>query len=177
MCETTSQVVTVILRRFSLSAKPAVQAANDRLCAAANGYKGFQGAENTYLPTGGSHIDLVTVYSFGSREDLQRWESSPERRRLIAELDEHCLKVSERAAFDGLSLLQPDTVRVSKPETVAILIFLILALGWLADMLLPPMGKPWRTMLSVTVNVCLISYVFLPWSIRLLVALKRRLFS
>ncbi|WP_323764126.1 hypothetical protein [Marinovum sp.] len=95
---------------------------------------------------------------------------------MLADLDRHCLKISDRAAFDGLSLLQPDSVTISKIETVVILILLILTLGWLADMLLPSMREPWRTVLAVTVNVCLIKYVFLPWSIRCLVALKARLF-
>ena len=75
------------------------------------------------------------------------------------------------------ALLLPDTVKVSKLETVVVLIALILALGWLANMLLPPMAEPWRTVLTVAVNVCLISYLFLPWSIRLLVAIRKRLLS
>ena len=105
------------------------------------------------------------------------WEGAPERKRLIAEVDRQCLEISDRAAFDGLSLLLPDTVKVSKLETVVVLIALILALGWLANMLLPPMAEPWRTVLTVAVNVCLISYLFLPWSIRLLVAIRKRLLS
>lgn len=174
---TTPQVVTVVLRRVALDAKPEVQAAIDRLRAGARQFQGYQGAEDTYLPATGSYVDLVTVFRFDTRENMQRWEASPERKLLIAEVDRHCLKVSERAAFDGLSLLLPDSVKISKFETVVILIVLILILGWLADLLLPPMAQPWRTVLSVSVNVCLISYLFLPWSIRGLVALKKRLFS
>lgn len=177
MPATTPQVVTVVLRRVALDAKPQAQAAIDRLRAAARRFPGYQGAEDTYLPATASHVDLVTVFRFDTRENMQRWESSPERKLLIAEVDRHCLQVSERAAFDGLSLLLPDSVKISKLETVVILILLILILGWLADLVLPAMARPWRTVLSVSVNVCLISYVFLPLSIRALVALKKRLFS
>ncbi|HBM60017.1 MAG TPA: hypothetical protein DD444_12580 [Citreicella sp.] len=169
-----SHVVTVILRRMRQEARPEVIAAHARLRAAAARADGFLGAQDSWLPPHGDEIDLVTVFSFRSRRDLEAWDRAPERQRLIADLDRHCLDISERAAFDGLALLQPDRVRVSKPETVAILIGLILTLGWLADLLLPPFPEPGRTVLAVSVNVCLISYVFLPWSIRLLDALKRK---
>ncbi|TNF17855.1 MAG: hypothetical protein EP318_20220 [Rhodobacteraceae bacterium] len=177
MPTTTPQAVTVIIRRVPLDARAEVQAAIARLRVAAHRFEGYQGAEDTYLPTTGRHVDLVTVFSFDTRENLRRWESSEERKRVIADVDRLCLKVSDRASFDGLALLQPEGVKASKIETVAILIVLILILGWLADMVLPPMPEPWRTALSVTVNVCLISYLFLPWSIRGLVALKKKLFG
>lgn len=172
-----SQVVTVVIRRLPVTARPAVQAKMDRLRAAARQYPGYQGADDTYLPATDTHVDLVTLFRFDCRKNLKRWEGAPERKRLIAEVDRQCLEISDRAAFDGLSLLLPDSVKVSKLETVVVLIALILALGWLANMLLPPMAEPWRTVLTVAVNVCLISYLFLPWSIRLLVAIRKRLLS
>lgn len=171
------QVVTVVIRRLPPDAKPAVQQGIARLRVAARHYPGYLGAEDSYLPTTERHVDMVTIFSFDSRANLERWENAPERRRLIAEVDRHCLEVSDRAAFDGLSPLLPDTARISKPATVAVLIVLILGLGWLAELLLPPFAQPWRTVLTVTINVILISYVFLPWSVRGLAALRKRLFS
>ncbi|WP_323767006.1 hypothetical protein [Marinovum sp.] len=177
MAATTRQVVTVVIRRLQPEAKPAVQAGIARLRTAARQYPGYLGAEDSYLPTTERHVDMVTIFSFDSRRNLKRWEIAPIRRQLIAEVDRHCLEVSDRAAFDGLSPLLPDSAKISKPATVAVLIVLILALGWLADLLLPAFPQPWRTVLTVTVNVCLISYLFLPWSVRALAALRKRLFS
>ncbi|WP_323764125.1 hypothetical protein [Marinovum sp.] len=68
----TPEVVAVILRRLPMSAKRDVQKANARLRVAAERYPGFQGAQDTFLPTNGNHVDLVTVFSFDIRRHLQR---------------------------------------------------------------------------------------------------------
>lgn len=174
MTETPAHFVTVILRRFPRSVEADVVRSNDLLREYAKTCSGFVGAEDSYLPAG-EFVDLVTVYTFASREAVQDWESDSKRRELVDQLDAHCVEVSERATFDGLAILTPDSIKISKHETVVILIVLILLLGWLADLLLPPITQPWRTVVAVTVNVCLISYILLPWSARVLVWVKKHL--
>ena len=140
--------------------------ANEQLRDHAEARDGFVGAEDSFLPAG-DYVDLITVFTFASREALEDWERDFKRKRLVEQLDSLCQRVSERATLDGLSVLAPDEVHVSKHETVLILIVLILVFGWIADTTMPPMSEPWRTLIAVTVNVCLVSYAFLPWSLRL----------
>ena len=137
---------------------------------------GFIDARDSLLPAG-EFVDLVTVYTFTTKGELEDWERDPRRNGLLAQVDSLCVDVSERAAFDGISLLTADRIKVSRHETVVVLVVLILLLGALVDIALPPMAEPWRTVVAVTVNVCLVSYLFLPWSLQLLVWLKDRLRS
>ena len=132
------------------------------------------------LSEGRNGCELVTVFSFDSRENLKRWENSQIREEVIQKLDRLSLDIPSHSKFDGLSLLVSPGVRISKIETVAILIFLILVVGGLlnvvADFLLPrSFGSLWRHILLVAVNVVLISYLFLPWSSKVLSRLKARL--
>lgn len=165
--------VTVILRRIPRSSQADAMRAVQKLRDHARTHSGFVDAKDSLLPAG-EHVDLVTVYSFATPDDLGRWENDPRRIDLVSDVDRLSVDISERAAFDGLSMLTPDRSRGNKHETVAILIVLIVLLGLLADLVMPPVAEPWRTLVVVSVNVCLISYVLLPWSLRALAWIKDR---
>jgi antibiotic biosynthesis monooxygenase (ABM) superfamily enzyme len=109
---------------------------------------GFIGLQNSFSPRS-NRCELVTVFSFGTRENLDKWHDSPVRRDLIDELDRLSSENLTHTRFDGLALLASPKARVTKVETVAILIFWILVmgrlLGALGDLLLPEsFGDYWR---------------------------------
>lgn len=172
-------ILSVITRRFRARNETAVRTAIVRLRDLAERQPGFLGAKDSYSP---DHdlCQLVTIFAFRTQDALVRWDSIPERERLIAELDRHCQHVSPRSGFEALDLLAPRGARVSKPETVALLIFWIMLLQAtigrvIAEVLPAATGKFWGSLIVVSLNVGLISYLLLPWSARLLCSIKHRL--
>lgn len=179
MSQDARPILSVIARRFRQELRDDIENLVKRTQQAVSNQPGFVGLQNS-LTSGENGCELVTVFSFDSHENLERWENSPVRKGFVEELDRHSLDNSTYTKFDGLALLNSPKARVSKIETVAILIFWILVLGgilgYLADFLLPEsLDLMWRNVLIVSVNVVLISYVFLPWSSTLLTRLKARL--
>ncbi|WP_427017769.1 antibiotic biosynthesis monooxygenase [Pseudarthrobacter sp. P1] len=121
------------------------------------------------------------LYRFADAESLKAWDGSPERRwwtESAAELME-ITRVEHRTGIEGW-FEKPGGVSVSMPETVvpprwkqAVSIFLpFFPLSLLANFLLHPLIKEWPLPLSVLLTVCLLTplmtYIFLPASIRLL---------
>jgi antibiotic biosynthesis monooxygenase (ABM) superfamily enzyme len=173
-------VLSVIVRRFDRDVRGDVEALVERIQQAVHRQAGFVRLQNSFSSRG-DNCELVTVFSFDTRDNLGKWENSPIRRELIEELDRISSGDLSHTKFDGLALLASPKARVTKVETVAILIFWILVmgrlLGLLADLLLPAaLGIVWRDSLIIVVNVVLISYVLLPWSTTTLTWLKTRLF-
>ena len=103
------------------------------------------------------------------------------RERLVDELDRHSHDTLKHSQFGDLALLLHPEAQLRKYEIVVILIFWILLAGaglrYLSDLALPGLLAPmWLNVLLVSVNVVLISYVFLPWSSMLVTRLKARIF-
>ena len=172
-------LLSVIVRRFPQEFERDIDQALRKMQQAAAKQPGFVGLQNSlsYIDDG---CELVTVYSFDSSENLQKWKNSPIREGLIGELDKHSHKSVTHAHFDDLDLLLHPKAQLRKIETVVILIFWILILGaalrYLADqaeIFLPaPIVPFWRNALLVSLNVVLISYIFLPWSSMIVTRLK-----
>ncbi|MHA6325493.1 hypothetical protein [Roseivivax sp. CAU 1753] len=140
---------------------------------------GYLGEQNS-LSEGETTCELVTVFAFDSRRNLERWERSTLRIQFLAELDRHPQESSKHTTFDDLARLLHPRSHVSKIEVVLILIFWIVVLGglldYLADIILPGAVPPMaRSVLLISVNVILISYVFLPRTSMALTRLKMRL--
>jgi antibiotic biosynthesis monooxygenase (ABM) superfamily enzyme len=171
-------VLSVVVRRFGHESRDEVEDLAKRTHQAVSMQAGFLRLQNSLSSKGYGH-ELVTVYSFDTRENLEKWEKSPIRIDLVRELDRLTADELTHTKFDGLALLASPNARVRKLETVAVLIFWILVigrlLGALADQTLPESFSPfWRDALIITINVLLISYLFLPWSSTLLTRLKAR---
>lgn len=172
-------ILSVITRRFPRERRNLVEASVERIQQAVAGQPGFLGLKNS-LSEGKDDCELVTVLAFDSPENRRRWETSPVRERMVVELDRHSEGSAMHTHVGDLGLLLQSGSRVSRGETVAILIVWILILAavldWLADLALPDaFPAPLRGVLLIVINVLLISYVFLPWSGTMLSRLKARL--
>lgn len=178
MTEETQPVLSVIVRRYPLEAEEDVRALAAEIQAAVSARPGLAGVQNS-LSRAGGYCELVSVFSFATRRQLAEWDASPARIALVARLDSGALDTPTRQEFGNLSLLLPPAARIRRGETIAILIFWILLLGhllrWLAGLLPVRVPDPWQNVLLVTLNVLLISYIFLPGSSIALTRLKARL--
>jgi antibiotic biosynthesis monooxygenase (ABM) superfamily enzyme len=164
----TIPVLSVITRRFRREDAGNVDATVEQIQRVVADQPGFLGIQNS-LSEGAEICELMTVFAFDSQENRRKWEESPLRKEFVAELDRLSQDSTLHTQFGDLGLLLPPNGQISKPETVAILILWILILAGLlrrlADATLPEtFTSPWRDVLLISVNVVLISYVFLPWS-------------
>lgn len=161
-------VLSVIVRRFRREFADDIEPAIHHIQKAAAGQPGFIGLQNSITPKR-DDCELVTVITFDTPANLEKWENSPARKRFVLELDNLSQDDATNTRFNGLSLLAHPTAQISKAETVLILIAWILVLSNLLpyplDYLLPDLPAPfWRNVLLTTVIVVLISYVLLPVS-------------
>ncbi|WP_226782946.1 antibiotic biosynthesis monooxygenase [Oceaniglobus trochenteri] len=178
MSKDAQPVLSVITRRFRPELAKDIRAALENLQKAAARQPGYLGEQNS-LTQVDDGCELVTVFAFDSRANLLRWESSDVRKTFLAQLERHPQESVKHTTFDGLSFLLGPQASLRKIEIVAILIFWIflsgMALGHLADLVLPTaLPAPLRSLLLISVNVALISYVLLPWSSRVLTRVKAR---
>ncbi|MGA7204883.1 MAG: antibiotic biosynthesis monooxygenase [Specibacter sp.] len=121
------------------------------------------------------------MYRFSDVDALQAWDNSQERRWWIDSAGEimEITRVEHRTGIEGW-FDQPGDVSITMPETVvpprwkqAVSIFLpFFPLSLLANFLLHPVTGHWPLVLSVLLNICLLTpimtYLFLPLSTRLL---------
>ncbi len=171
--------LSVIVRRFHQEHSDDIERAIEDIQRSAADQSGFIDLQNSFTPKKNG-CELVTVVTFDTPENLERWESSAVRKRLAKELDRLSHESSTRTRFLDVSLLAAPTARVSKMETVAILIGWILLLGsalsYPMDMVWPQDTAPfWRNAFQVLIIVTLISYLLLPVSSIVLTRLKARL--
>lgn len=172
-------IVSIIIRRFrNEHEKEIMQSLRDLQSVAAK-HPGYLGDQN-HLSHDQEFCELVNVFAFDSDKNLKRWEASDARKKHLEVLDAYPHETTNHMKFDELAPLLGSTTQTSKIEIVAILIFWIVligaALGYLADLLLPDSIPPFaRSVLLISVNVVLISYIFLPWSNIMLTRLKARL--
>ncbi|MEZ5778237.1 MAG: hypothetical protein R3E44_07745 [Paracoccaceae bacterium] len=178
MPKQTRAVLSIIVRRFDQEFEEEIGRSLARLQRAAAEQPGYLGEQNS-LTRRADGCELVTVFVFDSRANLERWENSAARERHLAELDRHPQEITRHTRFDELARLLDPGAGISRIEIVAILIFWIVILGealrHIADLVLPDALQPfWRNLLMISVNVVLISYAFLPWSSIALTRLKAR---
>jgi antibiotic biosynthesis monooxygenase (ABM) superfamily enzyme len=171
-------VLSVIVRRFNPEFDEPIERAVRQIQQAVARQPGFAGVQNS-LSRLEDRSELVTVFAFDSRETLDAWRHSDARNAFVRELDRWSEDSTSHTQFGELAQLLSPKAKLRKVEVVAILIFWILvsgsALKYLAALLLPDPAAPfWRELMLVSVNVVLISYVFLPWSSLALTNLKTR---
>ncbi len=171
-------VLSIIIRRFDHDMKDQIMQSVRQLQEVASDQTGYLGHHNS-LSKQADFYELVNIFTFNSRKNLEKWEKSDRRKTCLAELDRHPQVATKHTQFDELAELLHPVSRISKIEIVVILMFWILVLGailnGIADLLLPVgFSSVGRSVLVVAVNVLLISYIFLPWSSNRLTSLKTR---
>ena len=113
----------------------------ERLMASIRTFDGFVRAQ-LFPPVGGVQDETVIVFSFDSRDQLDTWLSSDERREGLARLDEHIVgerQVNVVGGFGGWFSLGPRQVKTWKQAAVVLLAPYptVLVLTELFDWLLP----------------------------------------
>ena len=179
MSKEAGPVLSVIVRRFRPEVFENIERASRQIEEAVARQPGFSGIQSS-VSRGEDRSELVTVFAFESREALDAWQRSEARNAFVKELDRWSEDSSSHTQFGELAQLLSPKSQLGKLEIVAVLIFWILVLGsalkYAAALLLPEPAAPvWRNVLLVSVNVLLISYVFLPWSSQALTDLKTRI--
>ncbi len=172
-------VLAIIVRRFRRDFSDDIESAIAKIQKTVADQPGFITLQNRITPKSDGS-ELVTIITFDTQDNLERWESSALRNAYVAELDQLSQEDATTTRFGGLALFVAPNARISKLETVIILIVWILALGQLlrpaVDLLLPAgVGSFWQNALVTAIIVVLISYVLLPLSSLLLTRLKARL--
>jgi len=175
----TAPIVSVVVRRFRPENEAAFMRVTDRIGVEVALRPGFAGLQ-TKRTERGDHVQFVTVYAFDSQANVERWEAAEARHRLMRELDRLSVESSSQTRFSGLAILTDPADGITTFETVVILIFWILILAVLLEELATLALPGWpagflRDAILISVNVLLISYLFLPVSSRIWARAKARL--
>ena len=178
MTATTAPIVSVVVRRYRPEDETAFMQVAERIGAEVACRPGFAGLR-TKRTERGDHVELVTVYAFDSQANVERWEAAEARRSLMRELDRLSVESSSQTRFSGLVILTDPADGITTFETVVILIFWILILAVLLEELATLALPGWtggfmRDAVLISINVLLISYLFLPVSSRIWARAKAR---
>ena len=181
MSQTAHPILSVLVRRFRREYAGDIDKAIEDIQKAVADQPGFIGLQNGIIPKRDG-CELVTVFTFDTQENLERWQNSRVRESYTKELDQLSQGAATNTQFGNLAILVAPTARISKLETVIILIAWILLLGQVLGpavglLLRESVGPFWQNALMTTIIVVLISNVFLPASSLLLTRLKTRLLA
>ncbi len=165
-----SAPVTVIVRRRVKSGREAdYEAWLSRLTAAAHELPGYLGADFQRPATG--NPEYLSIFRFATPADLQNFEGSELRARALADVAEI---VEGDAVWDRLTGLEfwfdpPKGTRVPQPSPhrmALVLIAVVFVLVLLLNITLGPLMEGWpmvlRLLLTVTLQVLLMTYLIMP---------------
>lgn len=161
-------VLSVIVRRFPHEFAADIEESIGNIQKAVANQSGFTSLQNK-VTRKKNDCELVTIITFDTQANLEKWEKSPVRKSFSMELDSLSKDNATNAQFGDLALLVPPSSRLSKRVTVAILIVWILILSNLLryplTLLLPSSFPPlWRQAVQTSIIVVLISYFLLPYT-------------
>lgn len=171
-----SDPVTVVARR---RVKPGSEAIYEdwlsRLTAESAGLAGYLGAE--FHKPAGPGKPYVSVFRFDTLANLQAFERSPMRARYLAEIAPHVLADAVWDRMTGLEVWfdpPPGTV-VAQPSPhrmalvlVAVVFALVMALNFVLTPFIGGWPQPARLLLTVILQVSLMTYVIMPRLTRVL---------
>jgi uncharacterized protein len=166
-----AEPVTVVVRRRVRPGKQAgYEAWLDRLIQQAAVLPGYLGT-NIHRPAASGSREYTSVFRFDSVEHLQAFEDSELRRRALAEVID---LVEGDAVWEKLTGLElwftppPGTV-VPQPSRarmavvmIAVVYGLVLSIGTLVGLILSSAAMPVRLLVTITIEVFLMTYVVMP---------------
>jgi len=165
-----SEPVTVVVRRrVKRGCEAAYEAWLGRLTAAAGALPGYLGAE-FHRPTAPGQ-DYVSVFRFDSVDHLEAFETSDLRARFLAEVAPLVEADAVWQRMTGLELWfdPPKGTVVAQPSPhrmalvlIAVVFVLVLALNLTIGPLIAGWPLPLRLLLTVTLQVVLMTYVIMP---------------
>jgi antibiotic biosynthesis monooxygenase (ABM) superfamily enzyme len=167
---TTAEPVTVVVtRRVKAGREAAYEAWLERLLSQAKSLPGYLGTTVQRPPPGGR--EYTSVFRFDTVDHLRAFEESDLRRRALLEVGD---LVEADAAWSRLTGLElwftppPGTV-VPQPSRfrmalvmIAVVYGLVLSIGSLVALVLGAAPAPLRLLVTITIEVFLMTYVLMP---------------
>ncbi len=171
-----SEPVTVVVRR---SVKAGFESKYEdwlnRLTNDAKSLAGYLGAEFHRSATAGRR-EYVSVFRFDNLANLEAFERSGLRQRYLAEV---ALFVEADAQWERMTGLEfwfspPAHTKVPQPSPfrmslllIAVVFILVLMIGWSVDQILDAWPYPLRLLITITLEVFLMTYLLMPRLTRL----------
>jgi antibiotic biosynthesis monooxygenase (ABM) superfamily enzyme len=163
-------VTVVVSRKVKPGFEAAYEAWLDRLIAGASGMRGYLGAK-VQRPRPGEAPTYTSVFRFESVETLRAFEESELRRRALAEAAAFVDADAVWSRLTGLELWftpPPGTV-VAQPSKlrmalvmIVVVYALVLSLGQLVALVLARAPAPARLLVTIVIEVFLMTYVLMP---------------
>lgn len=166
----TEAVTVVVRRRVRQGREAAYEGWLDALIRAASALPGYLGT-NVQRPAPSNPREYTSVFRFDSLEHLRGFEESDLRRRALTEVVD---LVEADAVWEKLTGLEfwftppPGTV-VPQPSrlrmacvTIAVVYGLVLSIGTLVALVLNSAPMPVRLLVTITIEVFLMTYVVMP---------------
>lgn len=163
-------VTVVVTRKVKAGREADYEAWLARLIDDAKGLPGYLGTQ-VQRPAAAGPREYTSVFRFDSVANLRGFESSELRRRALSEVG---ALVESDAAWQRLSGLEiwftapPGTVapQPSRPRMALVMIVvvygLVLSLGKLVALLLADAPMALRLLVTITIEVCLMTYLIMP---------------
>lgn len=176
MSDPAGPVTVVVRRRVKRARAKAYEAWLERLVAAASALPGYRGAE-VQRPREDGPCVYTSVFRFESLETLDAFERSELRRRALAEATD---LVEEDAVWSRLTGLElwfspPSGTVVPQPSRfrmalvmIVVVYALVLSLGQLVAKVMGGAPGPLRLLVTLVIEVFLMTYVVMPRLTRLL---------
>ncbi len=162
-------VTIVVTRRVKAGREKDYEGWLERLLAEAKALPGYLGT--TVQRPSGSGREYTSVFRFDSVEHLRAFEESDLRRRALLEVGEF---VEADAAWNQLTGLEfwftaPAGTVVPQPSKfrmalvmIAVVYSLVFSIGSLVSMVLSAAPQPLRLLVTITIEVFLMTYVLMP---------------
>lgn len=165
-------VTAVVSKRVPEASLDAYRRAQAELDQAMRSFPGFVRSQ-TSEPTPGAQDNHVTLFTFDSRENLDRWLRSDERRAALAGLDELIdgkFTLSVMSGFGGwFPAGERPTPRWKQAITVLIALFpTLIVLRWVQNAIAP--DAPWLPALFISnvVSISILTWILMPLVTRVL---------
>lgn len=136
-------------------------------------FPGFLRSE-VFDPVEGVQDETVVVFSFDSREHLDAWLSSPDRERLLSDLEPHIeggRTLNVVGGFGGW-FARPGMAQVKRWKQASVvlggLLPVVLVLTALRQWLVPDVPWPLATAIQSAISIVLLTWVLMPFLTRLL---------
>lgn len=163
-------VTVVVSRSVKRGCEAAYEAWLDRLIEGASAMRGYVGAK-VQRPRPGDDLVYTSVFRFENIETLRAFETSELRRRALAEVSE---LVNADAVWNRLTGLElwftpPAGTVVPQPSRfrmalvmIVVVYALVLSLGQLVGVVLTGAPAPLRLLVTIGIEVFLMTYVLMP---------------
>jgi uncharacterized protein len=163
-------VTVVITRRVRTGCAAQYEAWLDRFQAAARGLPGYLGV-TTQRPAPGAPLEYTSIVRFDSVANLHAFERSELRRRHLTEVHDLVEADATWKALTGLEFwftppagtVVPQPSRARMAVVMIVVVFaLVLTIGSAVTAAFPTLPYPLRLLLTITIEVLLMTYWLMP---------------